>query len=231
MVAEDLPLTSLSAILPVIDEAHALPRLLAALAGQVDEIVVVDGGSRDASLALARAAGARTLVAPAGRGGQLQAGAMAARGDLLWFLHADTRVPPGAAAALRSAATCASWGCFEVRISSPDPRLQLTAWLMNRRARRTGSCTGDMGIWCGRSFFDAIGGFSSLPVLEDLDFSDRARRSQEAAVLRPALETSARRWEQHGVGRTMLRLWGMRAAYRLGVAPERLARHYRRPAR
>ncbi len=215
---------TLSAVIPALDEAVALPRLLAALVGEVDEVVVADGGSVDGTAALARAAGARVVVASGGRGPQLNAGAAVATGERLWFLHADTGIPPGLGAQVRDAQ--ARWGCCAVRVGSADPRLRLTGRIMNARARVTGSCTGDMAIWADRALFLAAGGFAPLAALEDLDFSDRLRGSEAWSVLAPRVTTSARRWEAHGVTRTMAWMIALRLGYRLGVDPSRLARAY-----
>jgi rSAM/selenodomain-associated transferase 2 len=218
----------ISVVIPTFDEAAALPALLGALAG-VDEVIVVDGGSRDDTVAIASRAGASVIVAPRGRGTQLAAGTAAARGDLLWFLHADTGVPAGAVAALRG--TRAAWGCFAVRIASRDPRLRLAAAGMNLRARATGSATGDMAIWARRTLVDQVGGWAPLLAFEDLVFTDRARHLAPAEVLTPAVTTSARRWATHGFTRTMLTMLALRGAYRMGVEPGRLAALYRGEAR
>lgn len=215
---------TLSVVVPTLDEARTLPTLLGALDG-VDEIIVADGGSRDGTPDIARAAGARVVASARGRGLQLQAGARAARGELLWFLHADTRVPPGAVAALR--ACPAPWGCFAVRFDRDHPALAGTAAWMNLRARRRGSCTGDMGMWARRAFYEEVGGFPPFPALEDLVFADRARARARPAVLTPAVETSARRFEQRGVLRTLVRMRAVRVGYAAGVSPPRLAAWYR----
>ncbi len=213
-----------SVVIPALNEARALPALLGQLAA-ADEVLVVDGGSTDATVRIARDAGVAVLDAPRGRGRQLAAGAAAATGDVFWFLHADTGVPGGALDALRAAD--APWGCFSVRIPSDDVRLRAATAIMNVRARRTGSCTGDMGIWARRAFYADIGGFPPLDALEDLVFSDKARARDRGAVLAPVLTTSARRWEERGVARTLATMVTLRAAYRCGVAPARLARLYR----
>lgn len=213
----------LLAVVPTLDEAAALPSLLAALAPEVDRVVVADGGSTDGTPELARAAGVEVVHAPRGRGPQLRAGALPGA-DRYWFVHADTGLPPGAGAALRRAGP--AWGCFATRVDSDDPRLRLCGAWMTARARLTGSCTGDMGMWMDADLYRRLGGFAPLVAFEDLDLSDRARRVARWSVLTPPLSTSARRWRARGVTRTTLRMWSLRAAYRLGVDPAALARRY-----
>ena len=217
----------LSVVVPTLEEQPTIGSLVRGLLDEVDEVVVSDGGSRDGTAEAARQAGARVVSGARGRGPQLDRGAAAASGDVLWFLHADAVVPAGLGRAVRRAAEGAAWGACETRIVSADPRLRWTAFVMTRRARWTGAMTGDMGIWARRDLFTAIGGFGSLPALEDLDFSDRARRVAPWSLAGPALGTSARRWSAEGVTRTMARMLALRVAYRLGVPPARLARRYR----
>lgn len=217
----------LSVVVPTLDERPRIRGLVQSLLREVDEVVVSDGGSTDGTIEVARSAGARVVRGPAGRGPQLDRGAAAARGDLLWFLHADVGVPRGLGGGVRRAAEGAAWGGCEARIDSADLRLRWTAFVMTRRARLTGSMTGDMGIWARRSLFERVGGFGSLSALEDLAFSDRARRAAPWALVGPPLGTSARRWTSEGVNRTMVRMLALRLAYRMGVPPDRLARRYR----
>ncbi|MFZ5475459.1 MAG: TIGR04283 family arsenosugar biosynthesis glycosyltransferase [Myxococcota bacterium] len=214
----------LSAVVPTLNEARVVRALVGALAREVDEVVVADGGSEDDTVALAEAAGVVVVLAPRGRGRQLHAGAAAATGDRLWFVHADTRVEPGTGAALRAATE--SWGCFATRVDSEDLRLRFCGRWMTARARWTGSCTGDMGLWCDRALYDALGGFARLPAFEDLDFSDRARARAAWEVLAPPIGTSARRWAENGVNRTILKMWALRLRYRMGADPIVLARRY-----
>lgn len=217
----------LSAIIPVIDEAVLLPGLIAALRPEVDEIVVVDGGSRDASIRIASQAGARVVTATAGRGAQLNAGVAASAGRLLWFVHADSQFQPGIGAAIRKTSAFNNWGCCRVQIAAADWRLKMVAFFMNQRARKGGSCTGDMGIWARRRFFEQIGGFPEWPTFEDLDFSDRARAIAPAAFLETPLITSARRWQTHGYNRTIAKMWALRAGYRVGISPMQLSQWYK----
>ena len=217
----------LSAVVPTLDEVARIGALVHRLVNEVDEVVVSDGGSRDGTTDAARAAGAKVVEGPPGRGDQLDRGAARAMGDVLWFLHADAGVPTGLGPAVRRAAEGRRWGGCRVRIDSRDPRLRWTSMVMNRRAAWTGSFTGDMGVWCRRSLFEEVGGFGGLAALEDLCFSDAARLRAPWALVEPRLGISARRWSEEGVSRTMLRMLAIRAAYRAGLPPGTLARRYR----
>ena len=214
----------ISAIVPTLNEAGLIGALVRTLLQHADEVIVSDGGSTDGTAVIAAQAGAMVVTGSAGRGGQLDRGAASASGDRLWFVHADSTPSVGSGAALRGAT--GPWGCFRTRIASRDVRLVLTGWVMTRRAVLTGACTGDMGIWADRSFYERVGGFGPLPALEDLAFSDRARAVAPAEVLAPVLETSARRWTGQGVSRTMLRMWMIRLGYRVGIDPMLLSRGY-----
>ncbi|HNH49063.1 MAG TPA: glycosyl transferase, partial [Myxococcota bacterium] len=141
--------------------------------------------------------------------------------------HADSGVPAGLPARISAAAEQFLWGCCAVDFGDPDPRLRLTAAAMNRRARRSGSCTGDMGIWIHRRFFEDLGGFAPLAALEDLDFSFRARRRAPWTLVEGPLHSSSRRWRREGMNRTILKMWAIRSGFYLGIDPARLAAWYR----
>ncbi len=217
----------LSVIVPVLDEATIIGGLVSRLAPDVHEVVVADGGSVDGTADLAAAAGAKVVTGARGRGAQMDAGARAATGDVLWFVHADTTLPPGAALAVRHAAHEAPWGCFAVRVESMDPRLRWCGRYMTARARRLGSATGDMAIWVRREAFFAAGGFGTRDICEDLALTDRLRGQAPPRVIALRVGTSARRWQQEGVTRTMLRMWAVRGGYRLGLPPGWLVPLYR----
>ncbi len=214
-------------MVPALDEAEGIGHLVSRLRVEADEVVVADGGSVDGTPALAAAAGAVVISAPRGRGAQLDAGARAATGEVLWFVHADTTVPPGAGAAVRHAAATYAWGCFAVRVESADPRLRWCGRYMTLRARRTGSATGDMGIWARRGAFEEADGFGKSVICEDIQFTDRLRRRHSWAVIPLRLGTSARRWEANGQTLTMLRMWAVRAGFRLGLPEGWLVGVYR----
>jgi rSAM/selenodomain-associated transferase 2 len=222
----------ISIVMPTLNEAGGIRETLHALvplrrAGH--EVIVVDGGSRDGTRDLAAPFADRVLVAPAGRAQQMNAGAAAARGDVLWFLHADT-VPDSDAGETVLAALAASgrdWGRFDVRLSGHHPLLRMVETLMNLRSRFTGIATGDQGMFVRRTSFQAAGAFPDIPLMEDIALSRQLRRSGRPVCVRNRLKTSSRRWEARGVLCTIALMWWLRLAYFLGADPRRLARWYR----
>jgi rSAM/selenodomain-associated transferase 2/rSAM/selenodomain-associated transferase 1 len=227
--------TPLSIVVPVLDEAAALPAVLAALQplrARGAEVIVVDGGSTDATWRLAHAGADRVLLAPRGRASQMNAGARVAGGAVLLFLHADTRLPPEADRRIAEAvAGGATWGRFDVRIDSPRLLLHLVAALMNLRSRLSGIATGDQALFVRRDTFEAIGGFADLPLMEDIVLSSALRHRGAPACLRERVTTSARRWERHGVLRTILLMWGLRLRWFFGADAQQLAERYGYPRR
>jgi rSAM/selenodomain-associated transferase 2/rSAM/selenodomain-associated transferase 1 len=226
---------SLSIVMPVLNEAAALPGRLAALQAlraRGAELIVVDGGSQDGTPALAAPLADRVLQAPRGRASQLNAGADAARGEVLLFLHADTRLPDQADALIAAAvARGAPWGRFDVRIEGRHPLLGMVATLMNARSRLSGIATGDQAMFVQRRLFQRLGGFAALPLMEDIELSARLRRVAEPACLRERVVTSGRRWDGHGFWRTVLLMWRLRAAHALGANAHTLAARYAYRAR
>lgn len=221
----------LSIIVPVLDEARTIEAFLEDLQGlraRGVEVIVVDGASSDATRALAAPLADRLVDAPRGRASQMNAGARAAAGEVLLFLHADTTLGPGTVDAMlaRLGAGDHEWGRFDVAIAGADPLLALVALLMNARSRATGVATGDQAIFVRRAAFDAVGGFPSIPLMEDVALSKALRRRSPPLCLRERVVTSARRWERHGTLRTILLMWRLRLAYALGADPHRLARRY-----
>lgn len=226
---------SLSVIIPARDEAQTLPALLADLAplrAVGAELIVVDGGSSDATRALAAPHVDRLLEAEAGRARQMNAGAAVARGDYLWFVHADTRVAGESIRQLLALlAERPVWGRFDVRLSGRGFALRLIGAMISLRSRVTGVATGDQGIFVARATFAAVGGYADMPLMEDLELSRRLKRLARPRCLRPPLSTSSRRWERHGIWRTVLLMWRLRLAYYCGASPDQLAREYHRGPR
>jgi len=220
---------TISIVVPALDEADEIGATLASARDpSVREVIVVDGGSRDGTPERAAAAGARVVHAARGRASQMNAGAALARGDVLLFLHADTRLPPGFGPAVRAAlADGAVGGRFDVVLRGAHPLLAVVARLMSLRSRLTGISTGDQAIFVRRDVFERLGGFAPLPLMEDVELCRRLMRAGRTAALRLRVETSGRRWEEHGVVRTIVLMWTLRLAYACGVPAERLARAYR----
>ncbi len=222
---------SLSIIIPCLNEGHEIGQALEALSvvrTRGAEVIVVDGGSSDDTAARARNGSDVVLSSPAGRARQMNAGADRARGDVLLFLHADTRLPCEAdSLVLDSVATTArQWGRFDVDISGRHPLLPVIAAAMNWRSRCTSIATGDQALFVTRRLFDETGGFPEIPLMEDIAFSKMLRRTGPPSCLRARVTTSGRRWETHGIVRTVLLMWQLRLAYWLGASPDRLARRY-----
>jgi rSAM/selenodomain-associated transferase 2 len=168
------------------------------------------------------------IVAARGRASQMNAGASAARGDTLLFLHADTRLPQDADRLVMDGLGRSGrpWGRFDVRIDGPHPLLPVIAAMMNLRSRLTGIATGDQAIFVTTAAFAAIGGYPDIALMEDIVLSRRLKRlGRPLCVPAPAL-TSGRRWEQYGVMRTMLTMWRLRLAFFFGAAPDKLAARY-----
>ena len=219
-------------IVPVLNEAGHIAATLRSLAGwraHGAEVIVVDGGSTDATREACAGLADQVLSAPRGRARQMMLGAAHARGTVLLFLHADTQLPPGAHAAIGAALASGrhAWGRFDVAISGASPLLPLIARLMNLRSRLTGIATGDQAVFVTRAAFDAVGGFPDQLLMEDVELSRRLRRIGPPACLRLRVLTSGRRWEQFGVWRTVVLMWRLRWRYWRGTPADELARQYR----
>ena len=223
----------LSVIIPTLDEEGSIDsclRELLPLKGQGHEVIVVDGGSRDDTVALAGKLADRVMSCESGRARQMNTGAGAARGDILLFLHADTRLPPDADRLMQAALakSTSSWGRFDVRLTGRHWLFPIIAWSMNVRSRLTAIATGDQAMFMSRAVFHAVGGFPDIPLMEDIAMSKRLKRHGRPSCLRGPVLASSRRWESHGVLRTVLLMWWLRASYALGVSPDRLVRRYYR---
>lgn len=220
----------LSIVIPALDEERALPLLLGdlqPLRARGAEIIVADGGSSDGTVAAAGALADVVLATPRGRALQLNAGAARARGELLLFLHADSRVPPECAAAIAAlAAAPPRWGFFRVRLQGASKWLGVVARCMGWRSRLSGIATGDQGLFVPRALFAAVGGYPAQPLMEDIEICRRLRR-RGAPLAHPALiESSGRRWDRHGALATILLMWRLRLRYFLGADPAALHEAY-----
>lgn len=221
----------LSVVIPVRNEAHGLPPLLADLAAApqlVRQVLVVDGGSHDASALVARLGGARVLASAAGRGEQLRRGVQVCDGPWLLLLHGDVRLPAGWPALLERAiggGEGRAWA-FRLAIEGRDPALRLVERAVSLRSRWRGLPYGDQGLLISRSLYDRVGGLRPLPLMEDLEFALRLRRHGRPGLLPAALRVSERRWRRLGVWQTVLANARLRRDWRRGVAPAELAQRY-----
>lgn len=229
----------LSIIIPTRNEADHIVELLTQLqparrAGH--EVVVVDGGSLDGTLERVHALVDHATTTQMGRAFQQNEGAARSSGDILWFLHADSQVGANCVAAIldavaddstpASTASSIQWGWFKVRLSGRNPVFRVIEWCMNQRAQLTRIATGDQGLFVRRALFDQVGGFPEIALMEDIALCKRLKAASEPVCLRADFVTSSRRWENKGILRTIVLMWGLRLAYFLGAKPRTLKRLY-----
>jgi rSAM/selenodomain-associated transferase 2 len=221
----------LSIVVPVLDEADGITATLHALAplrARGHEVIVVDGGSRDGTRQACAGLADAVVDSVRGRARQMNTGAAKAWGEVLLFLHADTRLPPHAdACVLAALEQGAQWGRFDVRIDGRSALFPLIAALMNLRSRCSGIATGDQAIFVQRRVFERVGGFPDQPLMEDIELSRRLRAVSRPACLRERATTSGRRWERDGVWRTITLMWRLRLRYWLGTPAQVLADTYK----
>ena len=227
-----------SIIIPVLNEAEGLPGFLghlASLCWRDSEVIVVDGGSEDSSRQAALRAGVQVICSERGRARQMNAGAAVAQGDILLFLHADTLLPNTAEPAIETAIRRGGgtqkniWGRFDVSISGYSSMLWVVASLMNWRSRVSGIATGDQAMFMTRQTFELVGGFPDQPLMEDVELSKRLLTLSGPICLTDRVVTSGRRWEAHGVWRTIWLMWRLRWLYWRGLPACELAKLYRWP--
>lgn len=222
-----------SVIVPMLNEVAILPDLLAHLthrqaqASATVEVLLVDGGSTDDSVLVAKAAGFRVLHSARGRAQQMNTGAIQANGEYLLFLHADTRLPDQGIEHVLQALARGGWGRFDVTITGSARMLRVIAWMINRRSRFNGIATGDQAMFVRRRWFERLGRFPNQPLMEDIELSKRLRHCQHPQCLRAKVRTSGRRWMEHGIWRTIFLMWRLRWAYWRGVPADQLAKWYR----
>lgn len=217
--------------MPCLNEAENIVAALDALAPLQHngaEVIAVDGGSTDGTRELAEARADLALTSARGRALQMNSGAARATGDILLFLHVDTVLPPSADKLIRQGLTRsgASWGRFDVTIAGRHPLLRVISRAMNLRSRLTRIATGDQALFVTRSLFERLGGYPEIALMEDIALSRMLRRCGAPLCLRARAITSGRRWEKHGLFKTILLMWRLRLAYRLGADPDTLALRY-----
>ncbi len=219
----------IAVIVPALDEEAALGEALRSCVDEASEVIVVDGGSTDNTVSIARAAGARVIASAArSRALQMNAGAHSTDADVVLFLHADAELPIGWSGAVCEAIRAgAHWGRFDVRLDDRSILFATVGAMMNLRSRVTGICTGDQAILVTRKAWQDVGGFPEIPLMEDIELSRRLKRSVgRPACLALQVRVSARRWHRGGPWRTILAMWCWRGLYFLGASPAWLHRRY-----
>jgi rSAM/selenodomain-associated transferase 2 len=225
-----------SIVVPVLNEGARIAEFLTALRrtaqSERHEIIVVDGGSSDDSVARSKGGCDRVLSSARGRAVQQNAGAACAKNEVLLFVHADTRLPADALKLIDEALASGAhvWGRFDVAFEPTDAPIDVAmkcvAFFMNLRSRWSGIATGDQCLFVRRDVFNRVGGFAPIALMEDIELCKRLKRESRPACLRARVTTSAQRWQTHGVVRTILLMWWLRLAYWLGASPARLAKWY-----
>jgi rSAM/selenodomain-associated transferase 2 len=219
----------ISVVVPIFNEESTIAALLRALMQlKPDELILVDGGSSDGTRAICRQFGVEVLTSPRGRAAQMNYGARRATGDVLLFLHADTRLPPTAFDDIRDALGDPRFvgGRFDIQLDGDHWMLRVISAMISLRSRLSKVGTGDQGIFVRREVFQRMGGFPEIPLMEDIALCRALKHFGEVACLRSKVITSARRWESDGVWRTIFRMWMLKSLYLMGVSPQRLKRYY-----
>jgi rSAM/selenodomain-associated transferase 2 len=219
----------ISVIIPVLNEEKSIAATLLELQRlKPDEVIIVDGGSGDRTRDVCQRFGVELYSSPRGRARQMNFGAQRGTGDVLLFLHADTRLPSSAFDDIRSALQDQRvvGGRFDLELDDARPMLKLVGFMISLRSRISKVGTGDQAIFVRREIFAELGGYPDIPLMEDVAFSRTLKHRGAVACLRSRVVTSARRWEREGIWSTILRMWALKSLYLAGISPVRLKRHY-----
>ncbi|MEQ8427122.1 MAG: TIGR04283 family arsenosugar biosynthesis glycosyltransferase [Gammaproteobacteria bacterium] len=219
----------LTLIVPVLNESELITPFLSSLQPLRQsgcEVIVVDGGSTDDTVALATPLVDSVIHSDKGRGRQMNAGAAQATNDILLFVHVDSVLPVNLPELVTSSCYPGNWGFFQVQLSGRHPLFRMIESCMNTRSRLTGVATGDQCLIIGKELFIKSGGFPDIPLMEDVAFTKTLKQHMSPVVIYERVITSSRRWEQQGIIKTILQMWWLRLLYFLGVSPERLVKSY-----
>ncbi|MDH5601440.1 MAG: TIGR04283 family arsenosugar biosynthesis glycosyltransferase [Gammaproteobacteria bacterium] len=221
-----------SIIIPVLNEESSIKNLLQQLQPyrqQGHEVIVVDGGSNDDSVSISKLLADKVIHSEPGRAIQMNNGVAQAKSDILWFLHADTVLPLNTIEKILFYLNEEShaWGRFNVKLSGSHFLFRLIEKMINLRSCLSSIATGDQGIFVKREVFERVGGYSNLPLMEDIELSKKLKKISLAVCAKETLVTSSRRWEKKGILRTVFLMWRLRLLYWLGISADKLARQYR----
>ena len=228
-MSQNIAAGKISIIIPAINEAGNIKTAIASTQGSINiEVIVIDGGSQDDTVAIAQSLGVKVISSSPGRAVQMNTGAVAATGEILLFLHADTCLPIGfddmVRTGLQQSGTVA--GAFKLRIDASLLSLRWVEWGINVRSHFYQMPYGDQAIFLTKAVFQQIGGFPELPIMEDFELMRRLKRLGRIVIIATPVVTSARRWLQKGVFKTTLLNQIVIIAYLLGVSPDRIRRWY-----
>ncbi len=220
-----------SFIIPVLNEESFFveqTKIFTSLLEQGHEVIVVDGGSTDQSVVIAEQIGCICISTNPSRGHQLHIGAKKSSNQILVFMHADTLLPPSGLGNIRNVMEKANnyWGRFNVVFTNQKLVFKVIAWFMNKRSCLTGIVTGDHTFFMKREIYFNSGGFSDIPIMEDIELSKKLRKYSRPVCLSEKVITSSRKWEQQGVLKTILLMWYLRLLFYVGVPAEKLAKRY-----
>lgn len=219
-----------SIIIPVLNEEDSIKNLLQQLQicrQQGHEIIVVDGGSADQTVAISELLSDKVITSESGRARQMNNGANEAKHDVFWFLHADTLIPENAINNIQQALTTQEWGRFNIKLSGTNFLFRLIERMINLRSCLNGIATGDQGIFVKRKTFESVNGYSNIPLMEDVALSKKLKKISKPVCLKVSLITSSRRWERNGILLTVLLMWRLRFLYWIGVSANKLANQYK----
>ena len=219
----------ISIIIPVLNEEQSVKALLQQLQiyrQQGHEVIVVDGGSDDETVSISEPLADKVITSDSGRAKQMNKGVSESTNEVLWFLHADTSIPENVIEAIQESLIKNDWGRFNIKLSGSNFLFRIIERMINIRSCLSGIATGDQGIFVKRNIFDSIGGYSEIPLMEDVVLSKKLKTISQPACTKETLTTSSRRWEKNGIIKTILLMWYLRFLYWIGVTPDKLAKLY-----
>ena len=219
----------ISIIIPVLNEEQNVKALLQQLQiyrQQGNEVIVVDGGSDDETVSISKPLADKVITSDAGRAKQMNKGVAESTNEVLWFLHADTSIPENVIETVQESLIKNDWGRFNIRLSGSHFLFRIIEKMINIRSCLSGVATGDQGIFVKRKTFDSTGGYSEIPLMEDVALSYKLKAISQPVSVKETLTTSSRRWEKNGIIKTILLMWYLRFLYWIGVTPDKLAKLY-----